>query len=418
MAGPYPLATLAATIGAAGISIPAFADALASLQTSFRNIYGQDVDLSADTQDGALLAIFAKAYGDMNDLAVAAYQSFSPTYAQGIGLSSLVKLNGLRRKSPTFSTVTANVEGTVGITILSGIVVDDNNNQWTLPINTEIPISGAVLVTLTCSTAGTITVPQGTSLTLVNPQPGWNAVTTTTDTQPGLPVEMDATLRQRQSVSTSQPALSPLQSILAAIANIPGIGRYAIYENDSPAFSPTGLPPHTISVVCEGGDVTAIASAIQSKKIPGCGTYGSTAVSILDPAGVPDTIRFFYLTELAIYFAITLRPRQGYSAATGNLILSSVAIAIATLPEGQNVEYDKLWSAANLSGTAAINATTASGNTLTQAQLDVLSSTYEITVFTIGTSPSPIGTADIVVPFQVAATTTAANGTLTLLPAA
>ena len=89
------LETLSATIDETGIYIPQYTEILGSLMDSFRAIYGQDIDIAPDTQDGQWLAILAKSIYDSNNMAVAAYNSFSPSYAVGAGLSSLVKLNGL-----------------------------------------------------------------------------------------------------------------------------------------------------------------------------------------------------------------------------------------------------------------------------------------------------------------------------------
>ena len=55
----YPLSTLAATISATGISAPTYDEILTSLQTSFQSIYGSDAYISADSQDGQMLAVFA-----------------------------------------------------------------------------------------------------------------------------------------------------------------------------------------------------------------------------------------------------------------------------------------------------------------------------------------------------------------------
>ena len=405
-----PLQTLGPTITATGIAVPPFEQILASLQTSYQQIYGSDVDLSEDTQDGAWIAIQAQAIYDQNDAIVTVYNSFSPTYAQGTGLSSLVKLNGLQREIPSFSTVTASVVGQAGIAILSGIAQDASLNQWNLPANITIPNTGNITVTLTCASPGNIALNAGTLLTIVNNQPGWQSVTTITAAQPGNPVENDATLRQRQSVSTSLPAQSPLAAILAGVANIPGVGAYAIYENDTLAVNYTGLPAHSIAVVVEGGNAQTIAQTIQQYKIPGCGTYGSTSVVVIDQSGVPDTINFFYLSPIQIYFTAIIVPLVGYNVSTSNLIALTIVTAITSLAAGQNVQYEKMWSPANLSGTAAINASITAGTPMTQAQLDQLSSTYEITSLYIGTVPNPLTTADISVPFNGYATTSLTNG--------
>jgi Baseplate J-like protein len=419
VSGPYPLVTLAPTITAAGISVPDYADILASLQASYRLIYGQDVDLSDDTQDGQWIAIQAQAIYDLNDVIVSVYQGYSPTYAQGVQLSSQVKINGLQRESPGQSTAPCLIVGVQGTLITSGILVDQFNNQWTLPPNTLIPSSGDITVTITCQTFGAITLASGSTtvgnnggLAFVTIVQGWQTATTTANASLGAPLEDDAELRQRQSISTGISATTPLQSILAAVANLPLVSGYAIYENDLGTPDSNGIPGHEMSLVVEGGVSTQIAQTVAFKKTIGAGTYatgaGSVSVGVIDPSGVPLTINYYVLATLQIYFAITINPLAGYVSGTGTLILNAVAAAITALPIGSNVQYIKLYSAANLSGTAALSV----GGGATQAQLDQLSDTFEITQFFIGTSPGPTGTTDIPITFIQEAVSSATNGTL------
>ncbi len=103
MATTYPLPTLGPTVDANGISIPSFNDVYQSLLAIFQSIYGTGIYVAADSQDGQWLAALAKIIDDSNKAAVQVFQGFSPTYSQGVALSSLVKLNGLPRNTATYS---------------------------------------------------------------------------------------------------------------------------------------------------------------------------------------------------------------------------------------------------------------------------------------------------------------------------
>jgi uncharacterized phage protein gp47/JayE len=189
------LATLSATIDETGIYTPQFVEILESLMDSFRGIYGQDIDIAPDTQDGQWLAILAKSIYDSNNMAVAAYNSFSPTYSIGAGLSTLVKLNGLKRKLATYSSVVVRLEGTVGTVIANGAVSDDNGNRWLLPPYVEIPYEGFADVTATAGVSGDIRAAAGTVVHMDTPTPGWYSVTNLLPATLGAPVESDALLR-------------------------------------------------------------------------------------------------------------------------------------------------------------------------------------------------------------------------------
>lgn len=375
MATTFPLATLACTIDSTGISGPAYSDILASLQASFQSIYGSDIYIEPDSQDGQWLATLAQMIYDGNQADITVFNGYSPTYAQGAALSSQVKINGLRRDSSSNSTAVVNVGGQVGATISNGVVQDSNKNLWDLPATVVIPISGTIAVTATAQQPGAITAIAGAISEIYNPQPGWQTVSNPSAATPGEPVETDPALRKRQAASTSLPAQTPLQAIIANVAETQGIGRNKIYENWSNTTDANGLPPHSISVVAEGGDITAIAQVIEAKKSPGTDTYGTTSVTVLDPAGVPITIDFFELAEISILAQITITPLTGYVSTTGNLIVAAVAQYLSEFAIGQDSLLGKLFGPANLSGDAA---TSSSG--LTQAQLDVLSNTYNLPI--------------------------------------
>lgn len=401
MAGPFPLATLSFTITPAGISAPSFADILSSLQASYQGIYGLDVYLDPDSQDGQWISIIAAAINDVNQQAIALYNSFSPLGAVGTGLSNLVKINGLQREVPSNSACPVTVVGQPGTQIVNGIVGDNQNlgTQWALPPLVLVPPSGQVVVTATCTVAGAFPAAPNTLTTIITPTAGWQTVTNgATAATTGNPVESDGALRQRQSVSTSLPALTPLGAIFANIANVPGVSRLFVYENDTAAPDVNGIPSHSISAVVQGGTVAAITSAIAAKKNPGTGTFGTTSAVVVDPAGVPNTVNYFVLANTRIFVSVSIKALQGFVASTSLLIQQALAFYVSTLPIGGKVMYFKLGAPVNLEGLAAQTATG-----LIQSQLEALASTFEVTALTVGLAPAPGGTADIAIAFNNAA---------------
>lgn len=370
----FPLPTLAPTITDSGISAPSYSDILTSIQTSYRSIYGADVDLSEDTQDGQWLAVLSSAIDDSNQTAIAVFNSFSPTFARGVQLSSLVKINGLRRLIPTNSTCDVTITGTVGTVIPSGIVADIFNNQWTLPPNTVIPISGAITVTATCQVPGAISASPNTITSIVTIIQGWQTVNNASAAAPGNPIEPDSALRTRQAVSTSLPSLSVLDGIIGALLNLEGVERLAAYDNDTNTTDSNGAPAHTIYFVIQGGDAVEIATTVAQKKTPGTGTYGTTTEVVIDPSGVPDTINFFVLTPVTFSVLVNLKALSGFLSTTETLVTNALMAYLNGLLIGDSSYYSRLFSPANLTGDAALSA--AGG--LTQQQLDLISATYHV----------------------------------------
>lgn len=319
------LTTLAPTIDANGITAPTYADVFAFLQDQFRSIYGADTYLEPDSQDGQMLGVFAKAISDVNSVAIAIYRSFSPATAQGDALSSNVKINGIARKVASYSSADLVLIGQAGATISNGVAKDANGLQWMLPAAVTIPPSGTITVTATCATIGDISARAGTINQIATPALGWQSVTNPADAAEGAPVEKDAVLRQRQTVSTALPSLTVLDGIIGAVANVPGVTRYVAYENDTDATDANGIPSHSISLVVEGGDATAIANAIAAKKTPGSGTYGTTAIIVADIYGRPITIRFFRPVAAPTTATVTIKALTGYTGQTGQQIQQAVS---------------------------------------------------------------------------------------------
>lgn len=340
----------AAVINPNGISAPTFADIFSWAQEQYRAIYGADVYLEPDSQDGQLLGVFAKALSDANSVAIDVYNSFSPSTAQGAALSNNVKINGIVRHGPSYSTADLTVVGQTDTTITNGIAKASNGSQWALPPSVTIPASGEIVVTATCTVLGAIPAPAGTINQIGTPSRGWQTVTNVSDAAVGAPIESDAALRLRQTYSTALPSQTVLDGIVGAVASLAGVTRCVPYENDTNLTDANGLPPHTISLVVEGGDVIAIADAILLKKTPGGGTYGTTNVTVINRYGRPVTVKFFRPTNAPITVTISLIALTGYTTATGQAIQQTVSDYINSVAIGGggsgSVEWDACIAAA------------------------------------------------------------------------
>jgi uncharacterized phage protein gp47/JayE len=347
----YPLPTLAAQVTDQGISAPSYADILESLKASFRSIYGSDVYLEADSQDGQLLAIFAAAINDCNAAAVAVYNAFSPGTAKGAGLASVVKINGISKLVATNSTADVRIVGQTGTVINDGQIGDENGEtRWNLPAVVVIPIAGEIVVTATCADLGAISADAGTLTKILTPTFGWQTVTNDDPAVEGQPVETDAQLRIRQARSTALPSVTPLKGLDGALAAISGVTDVHVYENDTDAPDANGIPEHSVAVVIEGGDAAVIAQTIILRKTEGGHTYGTTLQNVPDAYGVPQPIRFSRPTLVDIHVEITLSVLAGYTTVIGEAIKQAVSDYINALIIGQDVITSRLYMPANLYG--------------------------------------------------------------------
>ena len=392
----YPLPTLAAQITADGVSYPSYADTLLSLQATFAGIYGSDAYLAEDSQDGQYLAAQAQYIFDANQACENTYLNQSPATAVGAGLSSNVKINGLRRNVPSNSQVTVTLGGTVGTVITSGQVADINGNVWNLPTTVVIGSGGSVDVTATATDAGALTAAPGDVNTIRTPTLGWQTVTNAASASAGEPVETDPQLRARQSQSVALPALTVLGSVVAALEALSGVVEVQSFENDTDTTDVNSIPPHSVAFVVNGGDSTAIAQTINQQKAPGAGTYGTTAVTVVDSIGISKVIHFFRPTNVSVKVSLTFAALTGYTSVIGAQACQAVADYINNLRIGEDVLCTRLYLPAQLFGGSG-------------------SETYEVTSLLIALLAGTPGTGDISIAINNNAVIALADVSLTVV---
>ncbi|ECQ8328345.1 hypothetical protein GQG59_002200 [Salmonella enterica] len=377
---------LSATVTAEGISAPDYQTILDTLTSYFQQIYGSDAYLEPDSKDGQMVALVALAVHDANNTAIAVYNCFSPATGYGAALTSNVKINGIARKGATSSTVDLLLTGTAGTTITNGTVKDTNNVIWRLPASVVIGVDGAVTVTAICSNSGAVAALAGTITTINTPTRGWTSVTNPAAATVGAPAETDAELRIRQGQSVAIPSITPFEGVDGAIANIAGVTRHKLYENDTGKTDGNGLPPHSISAIVDGGDVTEIARTIRGNKGQGVRTWGKTSVTVPDKYGNPHIISFSRPTDVPVYGKITLKVFAGYTSQIGVQIQQAVADYINRLMIGDQVLLSQIYSPANLGVVSGGNARY-----------------YDIQELLIGKSPETVAAANINIAYDESA---------------
>lgn len=388
---------LSATVTAQGISAPDYQTILDTLTSYFRQIYGSDAYLEPDSKDGQMVALVALAVHDANNTAIEIYNSFSPTTAQAAALSSNVKINGITRKVATNSTADLLLTGTAGTTITNGSARDKNGIIWNFPASVAIGVDGTVLVTATCANSGSVAAMAGTITTINTPTRGWVSVTNPAAATVGTPAETDAELRIRQSQSVALPSITPFEALDGAVSNVTGVTRHKLYENDTGSEDGNGLPPHSVAVIVDGGDVTDIAQAIRGNKGQGTVTHGTTSVTVPDKYGNPHVIKFSRSSDVPVYARIKLKVFAGYTSQIGQQIQQAISDYINSLTIGDSVLLSRIYSPANLGVVSGGNARY-----------------YDIQELTIGKSPGALSSSNIDIRYNESASCTPENIVITV----
>ncbi|NFM72828.1 hypothetical protein FDB95_14830 [Clostridium botulinum] len=340
------MAYFAPYIDKTGLHMPTYIDVRDRLVEDARLIFGQDTYLGEDSQDYQWIATVSEKIYDAFQISQSVYNNRAPNTAIGTGLDSIVKINGIKRKKKDYSKCPVIISGVKNTTIKNGIVTDKGNIKWNLPYTVTIPESGQIEVMAVCQIPGPIVANPGDITEIYNPTFGWNGVYNEVNAELGAYVEEDPKLRKRQSQSTAQASLTILEGTSGAVAQVKKVKRSRVYENDTNQIDELGLPPHSITVVAEGGEDKEIAEAIWIHKGIGCFTNGDITIKITDKKGQVTPIRFFRPTYIDIEVTINIKPLSGYTTETTESIKKNLQTYLNSMEIGSNLSLSSLWGAA------------------------------------------------------------------------
>ena len=324
-------------VSASGITAPTYDEILEYFKDRARTIFGSDINLDADTQDGQLLAIFAAAINDLNAQAIAVFNSYNPHTASGVALDGAVKTNGLTRLDASKSLVDLKLVGTAGTVITNGVAIDTSDNRWLLPAQVSIPLSGEVVVTAEAQKVGAVSAGAGSITKIGTPTLGWHSVTNPASAQVGEDVETDAALRVRQALSTMQPTVGLWEGLIGSLAQLDDVHSVAGRHNDTGTTSSDGIPAHSIAIVVAGGNVNDIAETIFKKKSQGVATFGNTSVQYTDSFGNANAIKFSRPSDVKVSVELSVKPTASWLSTVEGEIKERVASYINGLEIGEVV---------------------------------------------------------------------------------
>ncbi len=284
-------------LDAQGLQVKTLQELRTDLDTGFRQIYGDTINLDQNSPDGQLIGIIAQIGIDVREKLAQIYNSFNPDRAIGRQLDERVVINNVARAGGTYTIldITLTVDRTVSLQGLDGnfadpagvgyTVQDDAGTQFilvdsvTLNAGTYSLPFRAQRIGLVETVVGTITNP----VTIVVGVTGIN--NSSAPTSLGRNEETDTQLRMRRQRSPANASQGYLDGLLGAVLTLEGVTDAVLYENFGQVVDARGIPPRCIWLVVEGGANTDIAKALYSKKSYGCDMKGEVEVAVERPAG-------------------------------------------------------------------------------------------------------------------------------------
>ena len=333
-------------------------------EETIRTALGDDVDVSAESVFGPLIAALATKLGELWELVGSVYNARVPAGASGAALEALCELApGIERRAATKGTVTLSVTLNAGVTLPTGSrasVSGEPSNAWvtTEDVTNSTGSPATVSVAAEALDAGRTPANAGTITAIATPVTGWTAVTNAADATPGLEIETDAELRLRREQRLQRAGSSPLEAIAAQVAEVDGVTQAIAWENATDYTDAFGRPPHSVEVMVLGGLAADIGRAIWAAKAAGIQTYGTeSVVTFADDRGVTRSVYFSRPTSLSAYatlLIITDPATYAGDAAVETAFLAAMeglragevarnAIAVAALLEVTGVRDAVVW---------------------------------------------------------------------------
>lgn len=298
-----------------GLIVSRLDERIATLDAAMHGIFGPDIVLDPDTVDGQTLGIFAESINNLDMLLGQIYGMLDPNTAMGVVLQRLVQLNGITQIPGSYSTVTLTLGGQFGAAIPAGSLFHSiaTNATFATDVAATIPNTGVIAVAATATAIGPQAAPAGTLTAIDTPVFGLQTSTNAADALVGRAVETDGQLRSRRAQSVAYPSQTIRDGIYAGIANLGGVLRAKVYENDRPVPNPsTGQAANSIYAIVQGGADQDIWDTILLKKTVAIPTVGAVAGNATDSQGNVHPIKFDRPASTPIYMVVNVSQRPGW----------------------------------------------------------------------------------------------------------
>lgn len=301
-----------------GVIVPDTSTVLTEIQDMFKEVFGEDLDLTATTTQGRLIEMFQRNRTFCIQICALVSNMLNLNRATGFVLDDLGSLFLLSRHPATHTQTSVTMTGVNGTIVPAGTRLQTTDGDI-FQTTQQYIIGTTVNVIAESEEFGAIPCPEGTLTVVLDRVNGLETVTN------GVPVlgsdlESDTEFRSRikESLNINSIAiLSAIKSNLLAVDGVKDSYCYDNYTNSSETVDGITVPAHSILACVEGGTNLDVAKVLYAKKTIGTGyiTSATNLVTqdVVDEAyGTTYTVKFMRPITQAIDVNITVS-RQGYS---------------------------------------------------------------------------------------------------------
>lgn len=266
--------------------------------------------------------------------------------AEGIDLDAfLLTSYGLRRKPRTNGTASITIYGEPGFIVPSGFeIVGTDTNPFRLLRDTKILHTGQVTTDFVETQFTTKQYLANTLTNIINNLNEVHRVTQPAVSTPGKQQETDYDFKLRAYLWGSLSNNSSFKSIMAWVANLPGVTKCNGYENKTNktvTYQGTQFTAHSVGVVVLGGLDFDIATAISKSKPPGVPLVGDIEVPLVIETKELK-YNFYRPTPVPLKFSIKVKLSHGYPNNYERVIKDALVAYIDSLPINRTIEYTQV----------------------------------------------------------------------------
>ena len=300
-------------IASTGVIIPDTSTLREQVENEFRDVFGQEIDLSPETPQGALVTMEVENRDAIARNNAELANQINPDIAGGIFLDAIWALMGGQRLSATHSFLT-NVEfaGVPQTPIPKGSLAETQAGDAFE--TTSVLIIGNDGVTkgdMRSVETGPVGCGAGKLVRVASSVLGWETVNNPTDAVLGRVAESDIRTRRRRRNTLAKNTVSVGEAITSALYDIEGVESLSYRENYTDAdqvIDGVPLVKHSIYVCVDGGPREEIAVALLRTKTVGAAYNGSETVEVTEPSsGQVYNVKFDRPKEITVFCRVTVR---------------------------------------------------------------------------------------------------------------
>ncbi|MEY0718879.1 baseplate J/gp47 family protein [Providencia alcalifaciens] len=296
-----------------GVIVPDTSTLRDDVESEYRSVFGQDLDVNPETPQGALITLEVENRDAVVRNNAELANQINPDLAGGIFLDAIWALMGGQRFDATHSFLSQVKFTGIAETIIpkGSQAATLNGDLFETTKTLIIGKDGSVTGDMRAIETGTVECGVGQLNKVASSVLGWETVHNPSNAVLGRDAESDLQSRRRRKQTLAKNTVSVGEAITSALYELEGVRSLAYRENytDQPMiFDGITLVPHSIYVCVEGGDKEAIARSLLRTKTLGAAFNGREEVEVLETiSGQIYPVKFDRAKEIVLFCRVTVK---------------------------------------------------------------------------------------------------------------